>query len=204
MPELSIDLESTVNSKDNNFALVGKEFFNADKMSILSWNRIFNFFRANRAENAVNFYSFATCSINIDKSKSDTLEFISPFIEKITECHPGNKISSSVSISFIGKNNNEIKDDAQLEFKKNFEEFNPYPAPKNFPSTDSLIAPKFFYSVDNFFLQAHGSSLWKIYGVFPDEEYTLNPGDVIFIPKKLVHSAEYISPGSILSVSFSD
>lgn len=207
MPEISIDSDSILNVQNQKYALVEKNFFNNEKMSILSWNRIFNLFRIGRSEDAVQFHSFGTCSINIDKINNDSelFTFINThIIDKISKIYSSNKISSQLSVSFIGKNENFIKDDDALEFKKVFESFNPYPVPKNFPPKEIFDPPTFFYPTDIFFVQLQGSSIWKIKGTLQEEEYILNSGDIIFIHKNLNHSVEYLSPGSIASISFSD
>jgi len=207
MPELSMDSESISTVYGQNYALVHKNFFANEKISVLSWNRILNLFRLAKSKNAVQFYSFATCSINIDKIKdeSEIFSFITDkIINKISEIYPDKNTSSQISISFVGKNDNIIKDDEALEFKKIFEKINPYPVPKNFPPKEILDPPIFSYPTDTFFIQFQGSSIWKIKGTYLNEEYILESGDVIFIHKNLNHSVEYLSPGSIASISFSD
>lgn len=210
MPELlkGIRPEAISESKNNGFALLNKNFLDEETLSHISWEKIINFFKLGHEENLVNFYSFATCSIDINKINDSGLNLINDFhISKLPKrnfgIHPGKKIASSLSISLIGKKDNEIKNDHALEFKQIFEGNNPFKVPKVLPSFESIQTPKFFYSVDTFFIQTNGSSTWKIDGNY-SEEHVLSSGDIIFIPKKLVHSAEYLSPGSILSLSFDD
>lgn len=203
MPELFVNLESVAKSKIDNSALLNKNFLNNEIISNLSWEKIIKIFKSGQTKNLVNFYSFATCSVDINKIEDSGLDSINNSVNKVLPIHSGQKIASSLSISLIGKNDNKIKNDYALEFKQIFENHNPFKAPKVLPSFESIETPKFFYSVDTFFIQTNGSSVWKIDGNYP-EEHVLNVGDIIFIPKKLVHSAEYLSPGSILSLSFAD
>jgi len=203
MPELFFNPESVAKCKIDNSALLNKNFLNDEIVSSLSWEKIINIFRSGQTEKLINFYSFATCSIDTNKIEYSGLSLIDKSLNKTSPIHPGEKIASSLSISLIGKNDNKITNDYALEFKKFFEKHNPFKVPKVLPSFESIETPKFFYSVDTFFIQTNGSSVWKIDSNYP-EEHVLNVGDIIFIPKKLVHSAEYLSPGSILSLSFAD
>jgi hypothetical protein len=203
VPELFVNLESVAKSKIDNSALLNKNFLNDEIISSLSWEKIIRIFRSGQIKKLVNFYSFATCSIDIDKIEDSGLGLIDKSLNKTLPIHSGEKIASSLSVSLIGKNDNKITNDYALEFKQIFENQNPFKAPKILPSFESIKTPKFFYSVDTFFIQTNGSSVWKIDGSYP-EEHVLDVGDIIFIPKKLVHSAEYLSPGSILSLSFAD
>ena len=208
MPEFFINPEAVAKSKNDGRAVFSKNFLDEETLLDVSWEKIINFFKLGKEENLVNFYSFATCSINTDKINDSGLNLINDFyISKLPglklPIHPGKKIASSLSISLIGKKDNNIKNDHALEFKKIFEGLNPFKAPKVLPPFESIQTPKFFYSVDTFFIQTNGSSTWKIDGSY-SEEYVLSSGDIIFIPKNLVHSAEYLSPGSILSISFDD
>ena len=202
MPTLNLN---TVNESKNEKNFILSENFLNDKETInISWKKTIDIFRTAGDCNAVNFYSFATGSIDIDKVQKFSLKpHVQKIIEKIQLIHPGNIIASSLSISFIGKNNNKIDNDDELELKKMFESQNPFKSPKTLPDFAKMKTPKFFYSVDTFFVQINGTSYWKIDTPFP-EEFTLKPGDVVFIPKQLVHTAEYLSPGSMLSLSFSD
>lgn len=202
MPTLNLN---TVNeSKNEKRFMLSENFLNDIEIDNLSWSKTADIFRAAIDCDAVSFYSFATGSIDIGKVQEfSSKSYIQNIIEKIQLIHPGNIIASSLSISFIGKSNNKINNDDQLEFKKIFESRNHFKSPKILPDFANIKTPKFFYSVDTFFVQADGTSYWKIDTPFP-EEFTLKSGDVVFIPKQLVHTAEYLSPGSMLSLSFSD
>jgi mannose-6-phosphate isomerase-like protein (cupin superfamily) len=203
VPELFFTSEVIAKSKNENRAFSHKNILSEKMISHLSWQATKGLFRDNLEKDLINFYSFATCSINLNEINDNGLYLINSALNQDFPIHPGEKIASSLSISFIGKNDNKIKDDQALEFKNFFENKNPFKVPKILPPFESIQTPKFFYSVDTFFIQINGSSIWKIDSNYP-EEHTLGSGDIIFIPKKLVHSAEYLSPGSILSLSFAD
>lgn len=208
MPELFINPEAIAKSKNDCSALLNKNFLDKETLLHVSWEKIIDLFQMGEKENLIKFYSFATCSIDVDKINHSGLNLINDFhISKMPEfnfgIHPGKKIASSLSISLIGKKDTKIKNDDALKFKQIFENKNPFKTPKILPSFESIQTPKFFYSVDTFFIQTNGSSIWKMEGSY-SEEHILNSGDIIFIPKNLVHSAEYLSPGSILSLSFDD
>lgn len=202
MPSLN---PTTINeSKNENNFILSNNFLTDIEDTNISWNRVIDIFGAAKSCNAINFYSFATASIDINKVQTSfARSYIKKIMDSIQQIHSGDMIASSLSISFIGKDNNEIKDDYQLEFKKIFELHNHFKTPKNLPNFADIKTPKIFYSVDTFFVQTNGTSYWKIDAKFP-EDFILNPGDIVFIPKKLVHTAEYLSPGSMLSLSFSD
>lgn len=203
MPSLILTPDAVNESKNTNNSILHKNFLTDTEISSMSWEKITELYRLARQENANNFYSFATGSIDIEKIQINKKPYMDIISNKIKEMHKGNMIASSLSISFIGRDNNKINDDDQLEFKKIFESHNHFKAPKNLPNFANIKTPKFFYSVDTFFIQISGTSSWKIENEFP-EEFLFSPGDIVFIPKKLVHSAEYLSPGSMLSLSFSD
>lgn len=202
MPTLNLN---TVNeSKNEKNFMLSENFLNDTETINISWKKTIDIFKTAKDCNAVNFYSFATGSIDIDKVQKFSLKpYIQEIIAKMQLLHPGNIIASSLSISFIGKNNNKIDNDDELELKKIFESQNHFKSPKTLPNFAKIKTPKFFYSVDTFFVQTNGTSYWKMDTPFP-KEFTLKSGDVVFIPKQLVHTAEYLSPGSMLSLSFSD
>lgn len=201
----SLNLESINESKNTNSLILCKNFLDDTETFSMSWEKIIDIFKVAQKDSTINFYSFATGSVDINKTEITKTSYrpIENTTNKIKLLYPGNMIASSLSVSFIGRDNSQINDDYQLECKTFFELHNNFKTPKILPNFADIKTPKFFYSVDTLFIQTNGTSSWKIDNPFP-EEFVLNPGDAIFIPKKLVHSAEYLSPGSILSLSFAD
>lgn len=209
MPEVFINSDAINNAKINKDIIINKNFFNIEEVDPISWDNIFGLFMNAKAKNAIDFYSFANCSINLEKIDND--EQINSYIKSLSNVYDGNKLASSLSINFIDKNNTISSkksilnsDDNVFPFKQYFDSSNPYETPTTFPPPEAFIPPKISYPVDMFFIQAQGSSFWQIYGNIAGEEYTLNSENIIFIPKNIIHSTEYLSPGSILSVAFSD
>ena len=200
-----INLESINESKNTNSLVFCNNFLNETETLGMSWEKIKDIFKVAYNDSAINFYSFATGSVDVNKTEITKKSYrpIENILNNSKLLHPGNIIASSLSVSFIGKNNNKINDDHQLECKTFFELHNSFETPKILPNFADIKTPKFFYSVDTLFIQTNGTSCWKIDSPSP-EEFTLNPGDAVFIPKKFVHSAEYLSPGTILSISFAD
>ena len=52
---------------------------------------------------------------------------------------------------------------------------------------------------DIFLIGLHGSTIYRVYG---DRDYTIEPGDFLFIPRDLKHRAIGLTPRVILSIGF--
>ena len=57
--------------------------------------------------------------------------------------------------------------------------------------------------VDVFYMQCIGSVVWKIFGD-TEYEYTLNPGDVIYVPSGVDHEVRSLTPRASISFMFKD
>jgi hypothetical protein len=59
----------------------------------------------------------------------------------------------------------------------------------------------------NFYVQCIGSVVWKIYesiGSLEHKEYTLNPGDAIFVPAGISHQVTALEPRAAITMAFNE
>lgn len=183
--------------KNNNKVLVYRNFTN----NLLSWSNFLDIFKLANKEDGVRFVSFGTCTIDQSEKYTDLFNNI---IDQLSKLHPGKKISVLSIIHFITRNENIINDNIGKIFKEHFISVNPYEMPSVLPPKEAFEPTIHFDPVDGFFIQFEGSTLWKIYDNENNEEYVLNSGDLIFIPKNLKHSVESLCPRNAISISFSD
>lgn len=54
------------------------------------------------------------------------------------------------------------------------------------------------------FIQNEGSTFWTIYREQEVKEYTLNPGDMMYIPKFIIHSVDSLNVRHSVSIVFKD
>lgn len=194
-----ITKESILFAKKNNKVLVSSNFW----QEVPSWADVFNIFKLAHKTNSVNFNSFGTCTIDKSEQYSDIFD---GFIDKFSLIHPGKKIAVFSIIHFITKHDNTINDEIAKIFKEHFVNTNPHPMPNPLPPKEAFEPTIHFDAVDGFFTQFAGSTLWRVYDNdnLEQENYTLNSGDLIFIPKNLKHSVESLCPRNAISISFSD
>lgn len=55
---------------------------------------------------------------------------------------------------------------------------------------------------DVFYIQALGKTRWEVHFNKQIEEYTLEPGDMIYVPKEIIHNPIPLSPRVGLSIGF--
>lgn len=186
-------------AKENNTVFFINNFIN--KNDVPSWDEIFNIFKLAHINNKINFNSFATCTI--DSSEQYT-NIYNNFIKQIENFHPGKKISALSIIHFITKYNATEYHYGNNDFKDYFLKVNPNKIPEQLPPPEAFNPTIHSDPVDGFFIQFQGSTLWKIYYLDRVEEYTINSGDMLFIPKDLKHSVESLCPRTAVSISFSN
>jgi mannose-6-phosphate isomerase-like protein (cupin superfamily) len=194
-----ITKESIIFAKKNNKVLLCPNFWK----QVPSWSDVFNIFKLANKKNSVHFNSFGTCTIDKSEQYSDIFD---NFIDKLSSVHPGKKIAVFSIIHFITKHDNTIKDEIAKIFKADFISTNPHPMPNPLPPKEAFEPTIHSDAVDGFFTQFAGSTLWRVYDNdnLEQENYTLNSGDLIFIPKNLKHSVESLCPRNAISISFSD
>ena len=186
-------------AKENNIVFFIKNFINKDYVP--SWDKVFEIFKLAHANNKINFNSFATCTIDSSEQYTDVYD---GFIKQLENFHPGKKISALSIIHFITKYNIEDNHYGNNHFKDYFLKANPNKIPEQLPPLEAFNPTIHFDPVDGFFIQLEGSTLWKIYYLDKIEEYTINSGDMLFIPKGLKHSVESLCPRTAVSISFTD
>lgn len=191
-----INKELILSAKKNNHVIVEKNFTSY----IFSWKNFFDIFKLSEKEKNIRFVSFGTCTIDQSEKYTDLLNNL---IDRLSIIHPGKKISALSIIHFVTRNTNDLKDDDGTLFKQHFFDTNPHKMPNVLPPREAFEPTIHSDPVDGFFIQFQGSTLWKIYGE-KEEQYTLNSGDLIFIPKNLKHSVESLCPRNAISISFTD
>lgn len=186
-------------SRENGTIFFVNKFINENNLP--GWDKIFDIFKIAFSDNKINFNSFATCTIDSSERYTDIYD---SFIKQVAELHPGKKISALSIIHFITKYNTTDQHYGNNDFKDYFLKQNPNKIPDQMPPLEAFNPTIHSDPVDGFFIQLTGSTLWTIYYLDRTEEYTVNAGDMLFIPKKLKHSVESLCPRVAVSISFSD
>ena len=156
--------------------------------------------KANQTED-MRYISFASMSLNNSEKYTNVFNDVTSVLSQL---HPNEKICTMALIHFISKQSeyiDELKDEDGLELRSKFFNNNPEKVP-------TVIDKGGFNpsihddDVDGFYIQYNGSVLWRVYKNKKINEYILNAGDMIFIPKYLKHSVESLCPRTAISVSF--
>lgn len=56
--------------------------------------------------------------------------------------------------------------------------------------------------VDVFYWQCVGTALWTLFYEDKEEIFTLSPGDIIYVPKKIIHEVKSLTPRASISFMF--
>lgn len=173
------------------------------------WSDIENIYDLN---NGVNHNSFGTLGI---ENTQIVLKYYKGLLDKIKNIHSGSVIFGAFIIHFISRNNNIISDPHCLNLSNKFYKNNTKKVPKEliiqpygvegWPE-ESLDPTIHFDPEDRFFIQGCGQTLWKIFddSKILNHAIVLNPGDLAYIPKKLIHSVESLCPRHSATIAFSD
>ncbi len=133
-------------------------------------------------------------------------------IDGINKIYKGYPLFGMIIVHFINRNNNIINDPDCLSLFNRFSKNNPKKnlegvIVKDYGIDGGNWEPKVHFDRENrFFVQGGGQTLWRLF----DDSYNLteaiilNPGDLAFIPKGLLHSVESIGPRHAISIAFSD
>lgn len=65
-------------------------------------------------------------------------------------------------------------------------------------STNISNVPQHFDAHDNFYWQCIGSTVWNC----NDQSYTVNPGDLVYIPSKTYHGVDFSMPRAAIGFSW--
>jgi mannose-6-phosphate isomerase-like protein (cupin superfamily) len=187
--------DDVLKSKLNNDVYVSRNAF----LDRLNWQDFYNIFNRAYMSKRIDFISFA--SMNIDRCEDLNPKF-KDIISKLSLLHPEKYISILSIIHLITKNNQRLNSGSGLTLTEKFLNMNPNKIPENLNNIDLFEPTVHEDFVDGFFIQCEGNTLWKIYKEKTIDEYTLNPGDLIFIPKGTKHSVFSLCPRAAISVSF--
>jgi cupin superfamily acireductone dioxygenase involved in methionine salvage len=133
-------------------------------------------------------------------------------IDGISKIYKGYPLFGMIIVHFINRNNNIISDLDCLNLFNKFRENNPKQIPEDVTVKDYGIdgvnwEPKVHFDRENrFFVQGGGQSLWRLFDDSNNltDAIILNPGDLAFIPKGLLHSVESLGARHSLSLAYSD
>jgi hypothetical protein len=185
----------TLSVKNQNKIAVLKGF--ADPK--LGWENFEKLFDTALEMNKVLWGSFAT--MNIDNSESMT-EDLDHLLSMLSEVHHGEMITALSLIHFENGEDNNIPKEAQSLYSK-FINNNPQKKPSDF--TPSMMIPTIHSDpVDGMFVQCVGSVVWTGYYDGTSEEWVVEPGDLVYIPKGVSHSVKSLHPRCSISVAFTD
>lgn len=156
----------------------------------------------NTAENKTRYISFGAMSID---NSEDYINSFDKIIESLSIIHPGKKIAAMSIVHFLSRHTNELEDVDAINMKEKFLVNNPEKMPETPIEFHEFVPTIHLDPVDGFYIQGDGSTLWRVYdGESVIEQYELRRGDLMFIPKNLVHSVESLCPRHAVSIAFHD
>lgn len=174
-----------------------------------SWEKINVLYdKSINSENVI-FPSFGTMVVNKSDQYVDFYNNFINFFKNLTNWHFSEALTI---IHFVNTNNNIIDNDYAKKISEKFYKDNPKKKPNEVILSDYSAEPSKYFepaihfdTSDNFFIQGKGQTLWKVYH---DEklfkEYIIEEGDLVYIPKNLVHSVESLCPRFSVSLIFVD
>lgn len=166
----------------------------------VKWKNILDIYNKSE-EKDLNHASFSSLIINNTEKYTPLYD---PIIESISKAHGGKFVEVNSIIHFFNRNSNDLNDQDGIDVKNKFLKSNPHKIPTT-PLTYEEYAPTIHIDrADGFFIQNEGSTLWTIYRDEDVKEYTLNPGDMIYIPKLTIHSVDSLNPRHSVSIVFKD
>ena len=133
-------------------------------------------------------------------------------LDSISEIYKGQPSFGMIIVHLISRNNNTVSDPDFLSLYSRVFENNPKKMPDNISirdhgmDGDSWESTIHFDKENRVYVQGGGQTLWKLYDDSKNltDAIVLNPGDLVFIPKGLLHSVESLGPRHSLSIAFSD
>ena len=188
-----ITKEDILSSKENN-----NVFFSKNSIDLkITWDTINDIFDKAYELNKVRMVSFANFTIDNSENYSNVYDNL---IKHLSSIHPGHKIAVMIICNFFTNYDNVLPNNA-LQLKEKFTSLNQ----EKIPNPPPVLTPTIHTDdVDGFFVQLDGSTKWMIYAKNQTDEYILNKGDLLYIPKNLSHSVESLCPRHSISISFSD
>jgi hypothetical protein len=177
-----------------------------------SWKDIDNLYDDVKGSETLNYNSFGTMVIENDPR---ILKYYIKAISDISSYYKGNPIFLMIIIHFINRNNNKMTNKSLANLFSKFTFDNSKKIPEEITIKDDGVDgwatetwdPTVHSDAENrFFIQGDGQSLWKVFHDNKELNYEvlLSPGDMVYIPKGLIHSVESMCPRHSVSIAFSD
>jgi hypothetical protein len=163
----------------------------------IHWKDFFNIFNTAKDKD-LRFQSFATLTMNHSENYSKVFDNICKDLEEI---HPGQKIAVMSILHFVSIHDNSLTDQDFLDFKDKFDDMNPNDM-LDLNDPNNFVPSRHSDDVDGFYIQCDGSTLWRIFQGDDVTEYTINTGDLIYIPRFIEHSVETLCPRNAISIAF--
>ena len=175
----------------------------------LTWSQVNDIYDLN---NGIDYSSFGTMVI---ANKENIVNNYQGALNEISNAHKGEIQFGVIIIHFINDNDNTVDDPYCLKLSNKFYKDNPEKVPAGLTIKDDGIegwpdgvwAPTIHSDPeDRFFIQGNGKTLWKTFDDYKNITNTvvLEPGDLAYIPKGLLHSVDSLSIRHSITVAFSD
>jgi hypothetical protein len=172
----------------------------------LSWSDISEVYDLDKNVIYISFGSFQA------QERDIIFSYYKYVLDSINEIYKGHPLFGMIIVHFINRNNNIINDPDCLSLFNRFTEDNPKKIPEHITirdhgmDGDSWESKVHFDKENRVFVQGGGQSLWRLFNDSNNltDAIILNPGDLAFIPKGLLHSVESIGPRHSISIAFSD
>lgn len=175
----------------------------------LTWSQVNDIYDL---DNGIEYSSFGTMVI---ANKENIVNNYNEPLDEISKAHSGEVKFGTIIIHIINDNNNLVEDPDCQSLVNKFYRDNPKKIPSELSVKDDGIygwpdgvwAPTIHSDPeDRFFIQGNGKTLWK---TFDDSQnitntVVLEPGDLTYIPKGLLHSVDSLSVRHSITVAFSD
>lgn len=163
------------------------------------WETFYDVFKESLKDDHAGMHFPGT--LTIDNSEKYTRSFDN-LINILDNLHPGEKIAVLSIIHFVNAHNNVVPEAAEA-FYRDFVGANKHNITPDFDLR--LLKPTIHSDpVDGFYIQCEGQTTWRAFYDDKTEEYQVNPGDMLYIPKGVSHSVESMNVRASLSISFFD
>jgi|LauGreDrversion4_2_1035121.scaffolds.fasta_scaffold55343_5 mannose-6-phosphate isomerase-like protein (cupin superfamily) len=172
----------------------------------LSWSDIGEIYNLDKNVIYISWASFQA------QEKEIIFGYYKHVLDSIGEIYKGYPLFGMVIVHLVSRNNNTVSDPDFLSLSNKFFENNPKKIPEHMIirdhglDGDSWDSTVHFDKENRVYVQGGGQTLWKLFDDSHNltDAIILNPGDLVFIPKGLVHSVESLGPRHSLSIALSD
>ena len=172
----------------------------------LSWSDIGEIYNLDKNVIYISWASFQA------QEKEIIFGYYKHVLDSIGEIYKGYPLFGMVIVHLVSRNNNTVSDPDFLSLSNKFFEKNPKKIPEHMIirdhglDGDSWDSTVHFDKENRVYVQGGGQTLWKLFDDSHNltDAIILNPGDLVFIPKGLVHSVESLGPRHSLSIALSD